>query len=251
MKNFAKKQIKKLLDLLLTQMGFAIMQTGVTSSTLHGYISAAETVFGAEKEGLSVCDFVEKKWGQQGETQKVIDQMVLSGAIIITNPNVLEIGTGTGRYLEKLLHISNPAKYESYETAKDWADWLKSKYPIISHEADGISFKQTPNYSIDLLHAHGVFVYLPFLVSYRYWKEIWRVVRLGGYVVFDIYSEDCLDESTVEKWLKSEQYYPCFLSKSYVISIFIKHGFSYSNSFMNRHGEGLSEYLIFRKMSEQ
>ncbi len=113
------------------------------------------------------------------------------------------------------------------------------------HEADGASLKQTAADSVNLLHAHGVFVQLPFLVAYRYWMEMWRVVRNNGWVVFDIYSEDCMDEPTVEKWLASKHNYPYFLGRNYVVSLFEKHGFSLKNAFTNKHGEGRSEYLVF------
>jgi phospholipid N-methyltransferase len=210
-----------------------------------GYIPAKETISAAKREGLSVCDYVEKLWGKQGDTQKVINQMASCGLFDVENPHVLEIGAGTGRYLEKVLEKCRPAKYEIYEIARDWAEWLQSTYPIVSHEADGMSLSQTSDHSIDILHAHGVFVYLPFLISYRYFREIWRVMKSGGSVIFDIYSEDCMDEATVEKWLSSEHDYPCFLSKGYVISLFERQGFSLVATFMNSHGEGRSEYLVF------
>jgi len=212
-----------------------------------GYISAKETVSAAEAEGLSVCDYVEKLWNKQGDTQAVIERMAQCGVFVFASPYVVEIGPGTGRYLEKVLQRCRPAKYEIYEVAKDWAEYLSTKYPIVSHEADGVTMKQTPSMSADLVHAHGVFVYLPFLVSYRYWKEIWRITKYNGFVVFDIISEVCLDEETVEKWLNSNHNYPCFLSKQYVASLFENQGFSLVNSFKNRYGEGHSEYLVFRR----
>ena len=248
MKELAKKVVIK----LLAQRGLAITRVGKASNKSSlVYKSARETVSAAEREGLSVCDYVEKLWDQQGDTQRVIDQMASCGVFKAKDPNVLEIGAGTGRYLEKALAKCRPAKYESYETARDWAEWLQSRYPIVSHEADGVSLRQTPAHSVDLLHAHGVFVYLPFLVSYGYWKEMWRVVKSGGSVVFDIYSEDFLDELTVEKWLTSEYTYPCFLSKDYVVSLFGKHGFSLLKTFTNRHGKGQSEYLVFVRNAAQ
>jgi hypothetical protein len=242
MKEFGKKILKR----LLAERGLQITPIGDTSKKCSlGYISAKETVSAAERNGLSVCDYVEKLWYQQGDTQRVIDQISSCGIFRAENINIVEIGTGTGRYLEKVLGKCNPEKYESYETARDWSEWLQSKYQIVSHNADGVSLKQTSSYSVDLLHAHGVFVYLPFLVSYRYWIETWRVMRNDGIVVFDIYSEDCLEERTVEKWLNSEHTYPCFLSKEYVISLFAKHGFSLIKTFMHPHGKGQSEYLMF------
>lgn len=161
-----KNGIKK----LLARKGLTITRIGTTSDvSSQGYISTKETVSAAEREKLSICDYVEKLWAKQGDTRRVIEQMASCGAFGITNPNVVEIGTGTGRYLEKVLEKCKPTKYESYETARDWAEWLQSKYPIVvSHEADGVSLKQTLANSVDLIHAHGVFVYLPFLASYRY-----------------------------------------------------------------------------------
>jgi SAM-dependent methyltransferase len=242
MKTLVKNGLKR----LLAQRGLAITRLGETSnSSSLGYISAKETVSAAERAGLTVCDYVEKLWAKQGDTQRVVEQMASCGAFAAINPNVVEIGPGTGRYIEKVLHKCKPAKYESYETAKDWAVWLQSKYPIVSHEADGVTLRQTPNMSADIVHAHGVFVYLPFLISYRYWKEIWRITKYDGIVAFDIISEDCLDEETVDKWLNSKYNYPCFLSKTFVASLFGNHGFSLLNTFRNRYGEGHSEYLVF------
>lgn len=237
-----KTAIKKGLKRLLAQRGLAIV--GIRQS----YMSAEETIAAAEREGLSVCDYVEKLWDQRGCTQMVIDRMSSCGAFAAKNPNILEIGTGTGRYLEKVFQKCNPAKYESYEPLPDWVDWLKSKYPmVISHKADGETLWQTPDRSVDLVHSHGVFVYIPFLVAYAYFKEIWRVTKDGGMVVFDIYSEDCLDEEMVDQWLNSTYRYTCFLSKSYVASHFAKHGFRLLETFKNKHGEGQSEYLVFSR----
>ena len=179
-----------------------------------------------------------------------LTQMSSCGAFAATNPHIVEIGTGTGRYTEKVLQKCNPAKYESYEPLLDWADWLQSKYPsIISHKSDGETLWQTPDNSVDIVHSHGVFVYLPFLVAYGYYKEIWRITADGGIVIFDIYSEDCFDEETVDKWLSSTHRYPCFLSKSYVASHFARHGFQLLNTFKNKHGAGNSEYLVFIRSS--
>jgi hypothetical protein len=241
MKDLAKSVVKK----LLSQGGLTITRTGAASQKTSSYLPAKETVSAAVREGLSVCDYVEKLWNQQGGTQRVIDRMASCGVFEAKNPIVVEIGAGTGRYLEKILARCKPARYESYEIASDWADWLQSTYPIVSCETDGVSLKQTATDSVDILHAHGVFVYLPFLGAHRYWIEMWRVVRKGGWVVFDIYSDDCMDEPTVKKWLASKHNFPCFLSKSYVVSFFAKHGFSFKQAFTNKYGEGRSEYLVF------
>lgn len=242
--------MKSFLKRIIAKSGFEIVRTNKNSTKIKGgtgYISAKETILGAKREGLSVCDYVEKQWNKKGDTQKVIDEMASCGCFFKKHMHIVEIGAGTGRYLEKVLGRCNPSKYESYETAKDWAEWLQSQYPIISHDVDGVSLKETPSKSVDLTHAHGVFVYLPFLVSYQYFKEIIRITKIGGSVCFDIISEDCLDEPTVEKWLKSGQNYPCFISTEYVVSLFEQYGFGLSGTFMNRYGEGLSNYIVFKR----
>lgn len=249
--------IKKILRLalrpvkiLMSKIGFTITRIGSSSNANSlGYISAKKTVAGAKLEGLSICDYIEALWNNKGGTQFVIDQISECGIFANQSPNVVEIGAGTGRYMEKVLLACEPNLYESYETAKDWANYLQEAFPIISHPADGLSLRFTSEKSVDLIHAHGVFVYLPFLVSYRYWKEIWRIAKIGGFVVFDIFSEDCLQKGLIEKWLESEHSYPCFLSKDFTVSLFTAHGFALVKTFTHRYGEGKSEYLVFVRNS--
>jgi len=214
-----------------------------------GYIPAKETVDAAEKAGLSVSDYLEKNWGSIGYTKRVTDKMKALGVSGTAIKNICEIGTGSGMYLEKVLSIYNPLRYESYEPNKEWAEWLASKYSIISYAADGKSLGYTESSSIDLVHAHGVFVYLPFLTTYRYFQEIDRVTNNGGYVVFDIMSEECFDDSTVSQWLQSDWNYPCFLSKQYVINFFVTRGFTFLGEFSGVIGLGKSLYIGFEKNS--
>ena len=249
--------MKKILELTLrpikrvmSRMGFTVTRIGSNSNDNSlGYISAKKTVAGAKLEGLSICDYVEALWDNKGGTQYVIDQINECGIFLNKGLNVVEIGAGTGRYMEKVLKVCKPNLYESYETAKDWADYLQSAYPIISHPADGSSLRFTHDYSAGLIHAHGVFVYLPFLISYRYWEEIWRTTKIGGFVIFDIISEDCLQRDLIQKWLESNHSYPCFLSKSFTVSLFNSHGFSLVKTFTHRYGAGKSEYLVFLRKS--
>lgn len=243
-----KELAKTLLRRTLRTFGYDIVRiAGSKAGSRSTYISAKDTVASAETQGLSVCDFVENLWGKQGDTQKVIDQIVALGALSSKPECILEIGTGTGRYLEKLTARHSPHRYESYEIDPEWAKWLASTYSVISQPTDGQSLSSTADHSVDFLHAHGVFVYLPFLVSYRYWQEIWRVTKPGAQVAFDIISEACLDAQSVESWLDSEHNYPCFLSEDYVMRTFLSQGFSFRGKFFNRYGEGRSLYLLFEK----
>lgn len=213
----------------------------------YGFISANEIIHTAKRENLSVCDYVEKIWNQSGRTQSVIDEMEMARVFSKEFPSVLEIGPCTGRYLEKIINKISPKSYEIYETAQDWNNWLKKTYPIISRNADGYSLKETANDSIDIAHAHGVFVYLPFLVAVKYFFELFRVVNQNGYVIFDIFSENCFDQITLQNWINTSQIYPCIFPKKYLIELFNNNGFSLISTFFNKYGEGKSEYFIFKK----
>lgn len=215
-----------------------------------GYVNAKETIDLAAKSGLSVSDYLDKLWNQQGNRDIIIDELKKLGILNENAKNICEIGTGAGLYAEKTIEFCQPICYESYETDKDWAEWLEKKYKIISHNADGKSLCYTQTNSIDLVLAHGVFVYLPFLITYRYFEEIFRVTKNKGYVIFDILSEECFDDETAQKWLESEQMYPCFLGRQFVIELFDKKAFSLVGEFINyKFGVGISKYLIFQKKS--
>jgi len=241
-----KKIINSILGLLNLKL---IKLSHLNNSNNLGYISVQETVKNAKKGNLSVCDYVEKLWDQVGETQKVIDNMEGLGAFNFNNSTICEIGAGTGRYMEKVIEKCNPERYESYETAKDWAEWLATEYPIISQPTDGFSLNSTKDNSIDLVHAHGVFVYLSFFDSLRYFKEIDRIATTNSYIVFDCITEDCLDTKTLNKWLESKYSYPKLLPEKHVFDFFQSGKYNLIGNFFTPYGQGKSKYFVFKKNS--
>lgn len=225
----------------------AIKITQIINSNSRGYISAKETVRSATKHGLSVCEYVEKIWDQVGETQKVIDNIEKFGVFKYDNPTVCEIGTGTGRYMEKVIEKCRPKRYESYETASDWADWLEKEYSIISQPTDGFALSSTANMSIDFVHSHGVFVYLKFLDNIRYFNEMIRVIKPNGVIIFDCYTEECMTQVILNKWLKSQHNFPVVLPNNYIVQYFKKNNFKLLGNFFNAHGQGKSKYFVFKR----
>src|SRR5262249_19847835 len=146
------------------------------------------------------------------------------------------------------LKYCRPLRYQIYEIDREWSKWLAKTYPVEDCHADGQSLGSTESNSADLIHAYGVFVYLPLMVSVRYFKEIARVAAPGAFVVFDIISESYLDAKTAEAWLDSGLYYPCFLSTAHVRNLFENKGFYFVDSFTWPFaGVGRSEHLIFQK----
>lgn len=146
----------------------------------NSYIDAAETIRAASLQGQTVCEYVESLWDQRGWTDRVIEEMQEAGSLAPCD-RVCEIGPGTGRYLERVLQRVSPRQYDIYETADDWAIWLAETYtpPVVRQPADGHTLRQTPDRSCGLVHAHGVFVYLPFLHAFEYFAEMARVCAGG------------------------------------------------------------------------
>ncbi len=217
------------------------------SSLGQGYISCRDTCEKASAQGLTVCEYVENLWNIRGQTQFVIDRLLRNGVIPPNGSRILEIGPGTGRYLERVLKLCRPESYEIYETALDWSDYLAQQHPVINRRADGCSLSGTESQSIDLIMAHGVFVYLPLIVSYSYFQEMWRVLKPRGAIVFDVISEVCVQENQLIKWLEKREWYPVHLPKGLVERLFIQHQLELLETFIVQYGPATSEYLVFKK----
>ena len=206
-----------------------------------------KTLKAAEKARLSVGDYIDAKFHVPGATQEAIDQMALLGIFRNGIEKVCEIGPGSGRYLAKVLEQCKPGVYEIYETDPPWAAWLEKTYHVIACHADGISLKQTNDESVDLVHAHKVFVYLPCVVVSQYLDEMSRVVRKDGWIVFDVVSENCMTEELLRKWVAMHVFYPCMMSRDYVVDFLKRRGCALQGSFFATMRPGYSEYLVFRK----
>jgi SAM-dependent methyltransferase len=250
--------MKKFVHKIIQKLGYKLIRIkdldnlskvkNITKPTIFkGYISTEETVSAAQKMGLSVCDYVEKIWEQVGETQKVIDK--IENYNCFTNAkSICEIGAGTGRYMEKVIRkIGSYEKYVSYETASDWAEWLEKEYNIIKRDTDGKSLKYEDDNSIDLVHAHGVFVYLSLINSFRYFKEMLRVTKKGGYIVFDLYTDEVFDLIALNKWLISEHEYPVIIPVELINGFFTNNNCQIIDKFKNKHGQSCSQYYIIKK----
>lgn len=210
------------------------------------YIGARKTVEAAAIEGLSVCDYVERLWSIEGLTDQTLDQLETAKTLTKDVCSILEIGTGTARFLDKTLQRYPTVRYEVYENASDWAKWIDETYPAIVHPADGRSLCHTPSESIDTVVAYGVFVYLPILVSCRYFHEAARVLKSGGYLAFDAFTESCFDEPVLAKWVESPHEYPIIFPELFFRSFLEGLGFELQTTFPNRCGEGHSNFMVFK-----
>lgn len=223
-----------------------------TTETGGGYISASETEAAARQAGLTVGDYVERLWGVEGGSKCVIDRIAATGILDHPSVSILEIGVGTGRYMEKVIaRVESLTSYESYETNQGWAKYLAKTYPSITTRcADGLSLSETRDHSVDFVHAHGVFVYTPFLTTMRYLQEIGRVLKTGGLFAADFYTEESMTPDLLSRWLASHHQYPAIVPLGYITGFLEMADFVKEDSFFNPHGMGRSHYLVFRKLAQ-
>jgi hypothetical protein len=214
------------------------------------YIPFRETIDGAKQAGLSVGDYIDTTYNKPGATQKTIDQMEGLGVFRDKIERVCEIGPGSGRYLEKTIKACNPDHYEIYETASVWAEYVVGAYGVIARPTDGLSLGHTDSESIDLIHAHKVLVCTPFITTCRYLGEMARVLRSGGKAVFDLVTEDCMDDPTVDAWIEAGSQsgsYPNLMPKQYVTDYLSRRGLSLGGSFFVPMEPGRTECFVFSK----
>jgi phospholipid N-methyltransferase len=174
-----------------------------------GYFDPDDVVPAARAAGLSLCEFLEStnRAGVGRRRDLIIDRLRTLGAFDGLG-TVLEIGAGTGMYLERTLDHGRPKRYEVYETATKWRQYLGQAYAgrceLLLHEADGATLSATGTQTCDLVAAHGVFVYLPTLTTMRYLDEAVRACRIGGTIVFDVFADKRFDLATLRHWQQAE-----------------------------------------------
>lgn len=245
-----KRKVFDAVNMFLQPVGFELVRNRQYFSDYRSYIPLGETVKSAQREGKSVGEYIDSTYGTPGSTQETIEQMAKLGVFNAKIERVCEIGAGSGRYLAMIIEKCSPSAYEVYETADEWARWLAENYPVTLQPTDGVSLSATASQSVDLVHAHKVLPGQPSMGIIRYYADMARVVRSGGKVVFDVVTEECLQEETLAEWLRQAsayQHYPCLIPKQFTIDFFSTRGFTFDGSFLIPMKPGLTNYLVFTK----
>lgn len=245
-----KGTARDIINKLVEPYGYELTVRKHDWENFQAFLPFKETLKEAEDAGLSVADYVDQKYNKAGATQETVDGMVKLRVFDGNIRRICEIGPGSGRYLEKVIKLCTPEQYEIYETATEWAEWLVKNYNVVLQPTDGETLASTPSDSVDLVHAHKVFVCLPFLTNCRYLEEMIRVVRGKGKMVFDIVTEDCMDNPTLESWRASgikSAHFPSFMSKQFTLEYVTSRGFSYDGSFIIPMKPGKTECFVFTR----
>ncbi len=242
--------IKKLFKRYVNKFGFELVPTG------QGYFCPFTVVPLAKAKNMSLCEYLEtyNEGGVGKRRDAVIEKLFSSLPQNISS--ILEIGTGTGMFLEKIIPKYEPTKYEVYETTLSWVQYLKEEYQnfkqINYHSADGKTLWQTKTESIELVTSHGVFVYLPLISSVQYLEEMYRVCKKDGYIVFDCFTDENFHLSTVEDWLKEEHEYrfPVLIPTSIINAYALKNKLELVSKFDINYHSSFATYYIFKKLSK-
>ena len=243
-------RMRRTLNSLLRPLGVQLVRTHSWEEP-RTYIPFKETLAAAKLAGQSVSDYIDTTYNVAGASQEAIEQMQKLGVFDQRIDRVCEIGPGSGRYLEKTMACCQPSHYEIYETADEWAQWLVRQYGVLLRLTDGNSLAATQSASIDLLQAHKVFSVMPFLTTMRYLGECVRVLRPGGKLVFDLITDECLDDATLERWLTTGPRagtYPSVNSEQYVVRFLSVRDFRLDGKFVIAHKPGTARCFVFTKV---
>ncbi|MFF0130324.1 methyltransferase domain-containing protein [Streptomyces mirabilis] len=248
----ATSVLKSGIKRLLGRTGFDIVRSTNNRGGVDDFIPFEATMRAARAAGLPVGDYIDDVMnGTPGATQSTIDELRGLGVFAADPDTVLEIGPGSGRYLEKTLKECLPGRYEIYETAAPWADYLVDTFGVVAQPVAGFTLAPTPDGSIDLVQAHKVFNTVTFLGASRYFLEMARVTRPGGRIVFDVMTETCLDPTTMRAWATEggagHDSYPAAMPRQTCVDLFATLGCSLEASFLAPMGVASTEVLVFRK----
>jgi SAM-dependent methyltransferase len=231
----------------LRPLGVQIVRGYSGNESVRSFVSARKTIAAARRGGISVADYIDANNAEPGTTAASVEAMLKLADLNEPVSRVCEIGPGTGRYAEKVIAALRPNVYEMYETARDWLPHLRMLPGAKMQAADGRTLASTASASVDLVHAHKVFVYIPLVTTVGYVEEMARVVRPGGAVAFDIITEDCLDEAVTNAWVAENITIYSMISRKWTIDLLDRRGLTLLGSSFAPLSGGRTELLVFRK----
>jgi hypothetical protein len=248
------RKLKSTVNKSLAPVGIAIKRIDEHDwSDVANFIPFKQTMDAAHMAGMSVGDYADSVMnGVPGSSQSTIDKMASLGVFSEPMRTVVEIGPGTGRYLEKTLKAARPSRYEIYETSGPWSAYLVKEYHVALQRTNGHSLSDTADGNADMVHAHKVFSGVPFIATCCYWHEMARVIRQGGWAVFDVVTERCLDGDSMLTWAKSgvrNGSYPAVMPREVAVHFFGDRGFTLAGSFIVPMPPGTTELLVFKKVA--
>ncbi|UIJ63019.1 class I SAM-dependent methyltransferase [Amycolatopsis acidiphila] len=231
----------------LRPLGVQLVRGHSDDPGIRPFLPARRVLAEARREGLSVEDYLDRYSAEPGATAATAAAMLRLADLGDKAARVCEIGAGSGRYARKVIAALEPEAYEIYETADDWLPHLRTLPGAVLRATDGHTLRETATGSVDLVHSHKLFVYVPLVTTAGYLQEMARVLRPGGVAAFDIVTEDCLDEETTRAWIESNAGIYTMTSRSWTVDLLARRGLSLVGSHFEPMSGGRTELLVFRK----
>jgi ubiquinone/menaquinone biosynthesis C-methylase UbiE len=209
----------------------------------------------AEQLGIDINDYQESKLGFV-DSLPLLKEIVFPLIENLSKPFIIELGPGTGRWSRHILK-----KLEEKDGSElmlvDHSSWIvdflndyfkgRSKVKFSAAKCDGFILPpEIKDSSADLIFSSNTFVALGIYFYYTYSHDFFRVLKKGGYCVFDfidLNSEggwNFLLQKTGEKL----NYYAYYTFEA-VDKVFRNSGFEFCSKYLY----GKSTYLIYRKSS--
>jgi SAM-dependent methyltransferase len=236
--------IKRLVKRLMCSAGFTIRRIN-SADTVKDYIDPKSTIAAARARNMTAAEYCchVLAWGTIDAWLVEMNHMKLFDRY--RGSNVLEIGAGVGCFTHTVHPLLAAKSYENYEPSKGWSDYMAKTYGITSRPCDGRSLSSNAAQSVDLVFAHGVFVYIPFTVTAHYWAEAARVLRPGGTLIFDAMTEECMTPDNVAKWHAAEAHYPALIPHQTILDFFAARGLKLARTFLHPFGPATCKYFVF------
>jgi len=204
----------------------------------------------ASSLGKDLNDFLDEDMGWI-KPLPVLEETLFPVFDKFSSPEILELGPGTGRWTR---HILKKAKQYNLKriTLVDHSEWMinflkeyfkdESVIEFVKNNGQSLSFDPG---SFDIVFSQGVFIELKPSFIYLYSIELSKVIRQGGYFVFDYFNFDS-DEGWnyfIEESHKGNIYYT-FYSDNFIQKIFTMAGFELQKKYVY----GKAVFAVFRKI---
>jgi SAM-dependent methyltransferase len=234
----------------LAHLGLAIQPIGTP------YLDARATLRSAREQGVSLATLLARQVDDPrklGLEDRVVEAMEQRG-LLGDARSVIEIGPGTGPYLERFATRGVVCQYHAYEPDVHWRRYLRRtvcpRYPgcrFVLPAADGESLRESASGRFDLVQAHFVFTYIPTVKTLAYVAEAARVLRPGGHLVADFFLDDTFDVEVVRAWLDRRWKYAVVTPRLVLEHWLDACGLAIVDRFAELRGASTGTYLILRR----
>lgn len=234
---------------LLNSIYKIFAKTGASNSAdrTEGY---PEYLKEAEKLNLDVNDYLDDHLGWV-KPLPVLEEVVFPYLEKIKPEKILELGPGTGRWTRHIIKKASEIDCSEFDLVdrSQWiTDFLKSYFANVNFvhpfKNNGMKLPFSENY-FDFIFSQGVFIELKPSFVLNYAKEFSRVLKPGGYCIFDYFDYESDDgwKYFIEESEKGNIYYTFYSDKT-IGKIFEPTGFVIKNRFVF----GKAKFVVLQKI---